>query len=435
MIDAPAGALAVALGLQFRLQQTERIPLSNRQQLEIQARDKLIRHALQSVPYYRDHPLIKAMGQHIRWADFPILSREQLQANSDSLISQAPPAEHGRHYEFRSSGSTGRPVKSISSDYAQLFWRALTVRDHQWSRRDLSGHMAMIKYHGPDEHRYPGSRQSNWGQATHMLGYSGQMSTLNSREPLERQYQWLCEIQPDYLLTYPSNLQELARLHLKLAKPLKLRGVSTLGENMTPELRQLVHNAFGCRLTDMYSSQEVGYMALQCPKHDHYHVMSENCLLEVLDEQNQPCHPGETGRVVVTTLQNYVMPLIRYEIGDYAVAGSGCDCGITLPVIERIIGRTRNLMTYPDGRRSWPSYNPMALMDLLPDGRYQLEQTAADSLVLHVMTAVDISTTLEQQIREIIQQAAGYPFRISICKEEDLPRSASGKYEEFISRI
>lgn len=435
MIEAPSGPLAVALGLQYRLQQTESLPKNNRKQLEKQSLDRLLSHALKTVPYYRDHPVIKTMGNQIDWSSFPILTRELLQANSNTLLSSAPPANHGRHFEFRSSGSTGRPVKSVSSDYSQLFWRALTVRDHHWAKRDLGKHMAIIKFHGPEEHMYPGTRQQNWGQATHILGYSGPMSILNSCEPLERQYQWLCENKPDYLLTYPSNLQELARLQKEKGKRLHLKGVSTLGENMTPELRQLVKDAFDCRLTDMYSSQEVGYMALQCPKHDHYHVMSENCLLEILNDKNQPCRPGEMGRVVVTTLQNYIMPLIRYEIGDYAIAGHGCDCGITLPVIERVIGRTRNLMSFPDGRKSWPSYNPMALMDIIPDGRYQLEQTTPEDLILHVMTEAEITEQLSQQVIEIIQKAAGHPFRIQIKKETDLPRSASGKYEEFISRI
>ncbi|MED5442247.1 MAG: hypothetical protein VYA77_13125 [Pseudomonadota bacterium] len=183
----------------------------------------------------------------------------------------------------------------------------------------------------------------------------------------------------------------------------------------------------------MYSSQEIGYIALQCPKYDHYHIQQESCMVEILDENNQPCPPGVMGRVVVTTLQNYIMPLIRYEIGDYAVPGEGCDCGITLPVIKHIAGRTRNLLTYPDGRKTWPSYNPMALMEIFPLARFQLEQTAVNDITFRVMTEVEISSDAEQQAIKIIQDAMRHPFNITVEKADDLPRSAGGKYEEFKS--
>jgi phenylacetate-CoA ligase len=105
-------------------------------------------------------------------------------------------------------------------------------------------------------------------------------------------------------------------------------------------------------MVDMYTCQEAGYLALQCPDHPHYHVQSENVLLEVVDDQGLPCAPGEVGRVLVTSLNNFATPLIRYEIGDYAEVGAACSCGRGLPVLKRIMGRYRNLLTLPDGTRA-----------------------------------------------------------------------------------
>lgn len=435
MIDVPTSNISVALAMQYRLQQTEKIPKQQRKKLQNQAISKLLNHALTTVPYYRDHPQLQAMKGNIEWMNLPILTREILQKNTEQLLSTTPPENHGKHYEFRSSGSTGRPVKTFSSDYAQLFWRAITVREHLWANRNLAGRMATIKYFGDSKHKYPGIKQASWGSSTQILGYQAEMAILNSSESLERQYDWLTEVQPDYLLTYPSNLQELARIHLQKNRPIPLKNISTLGENVSPELRVLVNQAFGCKISDMYSSQEVGYMALQCPKHDHYHVQLENCIVEILDSNNKPCRPGEMGRVVVTTLQNYVMPLIRYEIGDYAIPGHGCDCGIQLPVIQRIIGRTRNLVTYPDGRKSWPSYNPMALMDIFKDARFQLVQTAINEITLQVQTEQIITKEIKEQATNIIQSAMGHPFNILIHATDNIQRAPSGKYEEFKSEI
>ena len=433
MIDIPSGPEAAALALQFKLQQSEKWPRHQRKAAQDKCLSNILSHAIQTVPYYNEHPDIKAMGANLNWNKIPILTREKLQQNTERLLRTAPPKSHGRAYEFRSSGSTGRPVKAFSSDYAQMFWRAFTARDHIWSNRNMSGKIATIKYHDPEKLRYPGAHQSGWGPSTNALGYAGQLIALNSCEAVEKQYQWLCENQPDYLLTYPSNLQELAALHKKNGKQLHLKGISTLGENLSSETRVLARETFRCRVSDMYSSQEVGYIALQCPKHDHYHIQQESCMVEILDDNNQPCPPGTMGRVVVTTLQNYIMPLIRYEIGDYAVPGEGCDCGITLPVIKHIAGRTRNLLTYPDGRKTWPSYNPMALMEIFPLSRFQLEQTAVNDITFRVMTEAEISSDDKQQAIKIIQDAMQHPFNITVEKADDLPRSAGGKYEEFKS--
>jgi phenylacetate-CoA ligase len=60
---------------------------------------------------------------------------------------------------------------------------------------------------------------------------------------------------------------------------------------------------------------------------------------EILDDADRPCAPGEVGRVVVSTLHNYAMPLFRYDLGDLAEVGPPCECGRTLPVLNRIVGR------------------------------------------------------------------------------------------------
>jgi phenylacetate-CoA ligase len=72
-------------------------------------------------------------------------------------------------------------------------------------------------------------------------------------------------------------------------------------------------------------------------------------LVEILDAQGRPCRPGEIGRVVATPLHNVAMPLLRYELDDYAEVGQACACGRGLPVIRRILGRRQNMLRLPDG--------------------------------------------------------------------------------------
>jgi phenylacetate-CoA ligase len=146
--------------------------------------------------------------------------------------------------------------------------------------------------------------------------------------PLSEQFDWLLDQKPDYLLTFPSNLLALIRLskerHVKLSA---LREVITLGEALDPAVREICEKEWGLPVVDAYSSQEFGMLAVQCPAASHYHVQSENVLVEILDERDEPCPPGQTGRLVITALHNFATPLIRYEIGDLAIPGESCACG------------------------------------------------------------------------------------------------------------
>src|SRR6202012_3802852 len=100
--------------------------------------------------------------------------------------------------------------------------------------------------------------------------------------------------------------------------------------------------------------------------HDHYHVQSEMLIAEVLRDDGTPCAPGEIGRLVLTDLCNFGMPMIRYEINDYAEVGALCDCGRGLPVLTRIMGRRRNMALDPDGRMFWPSFPTEDWYDAAP---------------------------------------------------------------------
>ncbi len=435
MIDIPQGHHAQAAGMQFLLQQSQKSAEHENHLQQQQALQKILHHAMSTVPYYQLHLKNLSKKNNFRWQDIPLLSRQQLQENHSQLISQAELKGHGQDIDFRSSGSTGRPVHLISTEYAQQYWQAFTLRDHLWAERDFSLDFAVIKNMSKDKGKYPGHTSSTWGPSSSSVFRTGPSYSLNSSETIATQYKWLSEKQPAYLVTYPSSLLELAKLELAQGKLKSLRNISSLGETLSPDTREFVQKAFGCKVYDMYSAQEIGYMALQCPKHEHYHIQSENCLVEILDENNNPCPPGKIGRVVVTSLHNYRMPLIRYDIGDLAIAGNTCDCGITLPVIKRILGRNRNLVIYPNGDKSWPSYNPMKLMDIFPNAQFQLLQTSLTELELRVNITTPLQESQIQAAQAVIRKAIGYDFNIAVHPVKNIERAASGKFEEFICQV
>lgn len=430
----PAANAALVLSVLHQLEQTQWLPAGKLLELQLGQLSVLLRHAFATVPYYKSRwagaydPTAPLTAERV--AQLPVLSRRDLQDRFADLRSTNPPAAHGAAEERRTSGSSGAPVRFLTTPLTGLMWNAITLRDHRWHRRDPGLKLAVVRREVED------ADVGNWGPATAGLVATGRSVGRSIRADAAAHLQWLLAERPAYLYTYPSLVAEMARLSLhEGVRPEGLREVRTLAESLGPGLRALVREAWDVPLTDLYSASEAGYLALQCPAHEHYHVQSENALLEVLDDDGRPCKPGEVGRVVATPLHNFAMPLVRYDIGDYAEVGTPCDCGRGLPVVKRILGRVRNMLTTADGKRYWPVFGTRAIMDAAPVLQHQFVQKAHDLVEARLVVRSPLSTDQENRFRERVQSQlpAGVRLRIAYC--ERIERSASGKFEDFVSEL
>ena len=430
----PGSEGATAFALQFQLERSQWLAPDEMRELQYRQLETLLRHAYATVPYYRSrwgsqYQPDAALTPE-RFARLPLLVRRDLQQNFDALKSTAIPPAHGQVTITRSSGSTGAPVQVLKTTLGEIMWRAQMLRDHRWHRRDLTGKLAATR------HRVPEVETEGWGPATDAVLTMGRSATLPINTDVDTQLDWLERQQPDYLLTYPSNAGELAKR--ALARDLRLprlREVRTMGELLDPEVRELCRQAWGVRVTDAYSSEEIGCMALQCSDYEHYHIQSEGVLLEVLDGSGRQCGPGEAGRVVVTSLHNFAMPLVRYELGDYAEAGPQCGCGRGLPVLARIMGRVRNVLVLADGRRYWPNFGSRSLTKIAPVLQHQFVQKAYDVIEARLVVAQTLTPLQEEELRRHLLSRLPAPFEIRFAYVDGIPRSAGGKFEDFMSEV
>ncbi len=431
----PGPGAASMLAVQYQLKESQWWPKEVLHASQHGQLRRLLAHAFATVPFYRER-FIKAgldpTAEPCREAFYtlPLLRRTEVQTAPDALLSRSVPPDHGRVIEHQTSGSTGRPIRTRGTVITQFFWNAITLRDHLWHGRDLMGKLASIRTTVKD------GRGSGWGPSTDVTFETGPSAALNIRADTATQIEWLKKEDPDYLLSHPSNILALARLSIeeRIRIP-SLKEVRTFGETVGPELREACMEAWGVKVVDAYSAQEIGYIALQCPASECYHIQSESVLVEILGADGRPCAPGETGRVVITTLHNFAMPLIRYEILDYAEAGGPCACGRGLPVIKRVLGRTRNMVTLPDGRQHWPSFPAEKWSPVAPIRQIQLVQRSRTDITARIAADRALGPGEEGQLTVVLQESLGYRFRITFEYLDEIPRKANFKYEDFVSEI
>jgi len=431
----PAGGAAAMLALQFQLEQSQWWPSDKLQAHQFRQLSLLLRHAQATVPYYQSRlaGVVRDREGGLTLDAFralPLITRSDIQDAGNALLSRAVPPDHGAIARGETSGSTGRPIIYYGTNITQLFWRAFTLRDHLWQRRDFSGKLAAIRW-SPGNQEFVG-----WGPATDGLYDTGPSAVLKIDTPIAEQLTWLRGQDPDYLLSYASNIADLARAFITCGARLpRLKEMRSIAEVVTPELRRLCHEAWGVPLVDVYSAQEVGYIALQCPDRPHFHLQSENVLVEVLRDDGRLCDAGETGRIVLTTLNNFAMPLIRYDIGDYAVVGAPCPCGRTLPVLERVMGRVRNMLVFPNGEKRWPLGDLVKLREITGVRQYQYVQKSRDRLELRMVVDNNYDRAQERALAAIVQGKFCYPFQLDFVYVDQIGRSAGGKFEDFVSEL
>ena len=436
----PSQSARSLLMLQFQFQQTEWMPRQHILDMQLAQLGHVLQHCWKTVPFYRLR-LEQAgydPGQPASWdllRRLPALTREEIQDAGVALHSKAVPRSHGRLTSTSTSGSTGKPVVTRGTELNKLFWQGITLREHVWRGRDLTKKLCVIRGRPRGQAEYPGELRKTWGGVEAVVCETGPAALLNQMTPADQQLDWLVQHDPSYLLTLPPIVFELAKMCLERNITLRsLLEVQTLGGVVTQEMRDTVHAAWGVPLVDMYSAQEVGYIALQSPDHQHYLVQAENIIVEVIDDNGEWVGPGQLGKVLVTPLHNFAMPLLRYDLGDYAEIGNPCPEGRSLPILNQILGRARNMMTLPDGRRVFPAL-ASGWFSGFPVRQFQIVQKSLDHIEAVVVLRQPIDSETQEKMRAAIAKKLCAPFHISFRYVPEIERSSSGKFEDFRSEL
>lgn len=399
----------------------------------------LIWHAYSSVPYYQK--LLKLSGVHpsqIRTKEdlskIPLLNKLDVSENLYMDLFSIGHIKKEMH-KIATSGSTGQPFVTYA-DRRQLEMRfATTLRALEWTGWKFGDRQLRLW------HQRLGM---SWIQA-----FKERFDALLLRRKfipafeltevaLEKLIHELNIYKPKLIDGYAESLNFLA-IYLKKGGKLafKPKAVMSSAQMLTSNTRKEIEESLETRVFDKYGAREFSGIAYQCAFSEHHHVMDESYIVEILID-GKPAKPGETGEIVITDLNNYSVPLIRYRIGDLAVAvdNSGpCPCGRSLSRIGDIQGRTQAIVYCNNGRwlpgtffaHFFKDYDSIVL-------HFQIIQEDRNGFTLKIVKGYQWNQKDWEELINNLREYVG-ETQIQIDFVENIPLLKTGKRTPVISHL
>jgi phenylacetate-CoA ligase len=330
-------------------------------------------------------------------------------------------------------GSTGQAVTIAKNADALARERAATWRAYEWAGVNI----------GDVQARFWGTPLSRRGKLFYRtvdyISNRVRLSAFNlTASALDEYYHKLKRLRPAYLYGYVSMIVDFAR-HIEANKyePIpNLKSIITTSEILDTTSRNLIESAFKVRVFNEYGCGEVGSIAHEC-EYGSMHIMAENLIIET-DFSGSP--GDKSGKILVTDLHNTAMPLIRYDLGDYAtLTNKPCACGRGLPVISKIHGRAYDIVIDPSERRHHPEILMYIFESLkaenAPIQQFQVTQTDIDLLNITIVPGDGYGNHTEKDIRNRIAHDIHPGFRINFLCSESIQREKSGKLRIIKSEL
>jgi phenylacetate-CoA ligase len=393
---------------------------------------RVLARAYESVPYYRrrfDDEGVDPADLRVPadLAAFPLLSRDEVRAHAEALMS--PLAARARFRWNASGGSTGAPLRFIESAQAQSRAIANELRTWRWYGLGRGTRVALV-----------------WGADRDVAPHASAADLRNrllGRRPLNAFYldEERCrafasvveEFAPAVIYGYGSALCRLARFVVAgavrwRARPLAIRSTA---EVLAPADRALIEGALGGPVYDYYGARDAGPIAAECRARAGLHVFSDTTWVEIVRPDGSACAPGEVGEVVVTKLHEHLMPFIRYRTGDRAAFADGaCACGRRLPRIAALQGRVGDLVRAPAGHEIHGEFFAHLFYGVGGVASVQVRQTAPHKLVILVEPAGTPDADALERVRAAAAERFGARARddVELRLVEHIVPGPSGKH-------
>jgi phenylacetate-CoA ligase len=396
--------------------------------------EELVRHANDNVPYYKD--LFSREGLRLdrisdpdNFKKIPFLTKDIIRDPSNNLMATNINRKYAKPNS--TSGSSGSNLKFFS-DMSVFDVQAMLFRNIEWMGLNFFDRKVIIWGASWDvslANKFIPSIKQKLKKQVVLSGY--RLSDKTIRE----YHQFITKFKPKLIRSYPSILFTIAEYFEQNNLAYYPVAIESAGEKLHPFQREKIEQVFKTKIFDFYGARDIPLIAQECEAHHGLHVMMENVLLEVVDDGGNPMEEGE-GDLVLTHLHNKVMPFIRYKIGDRArISKRTCTCGRNLPLIEEVIGRSFEIIEFPNGNKVGGSFWTLVMRSVPGVKDFQVVQEAIDQITINYISEEGNIKESLNNLKKRIEEYSGPRLKINFNEVDESPLTKGGKFQFVVSNI
>jgi phenylacetate-CoA ligase len=401
--------------------------------LKVRKLKALLQHAYENVPFY--HQSFKESG--FRPADFnrleelrkiPILQRSSIKLRRKEL--SARNVRKADLERWRTNGTTAAPLQFFRPKIDVSWGTAAELRGYSWAGFITGDKSVFVGRMKPGDHHIFENR---------IKLFLSRAKLLNSHGLSEKSLESFCSrikrFKPDYMYSRATPITNLVAVYLLENNPsaMHLKAVFTTGQTLLPHYRRNIEEAFKCKVYNWYGTAEMSHVAAQCGYHDALHITEENVLVETL-KNGEPAAPGEEAKVLLTNLNNFAMPFIRYDIGDSGViVDDECSCGRKLQLFNPI---GRHYETFVHSNGAFTVFRDVqTVLEDVPVKDFQIIQESLDEIVIRLVTMDGYTEAHTESILKNITRKAADIAKVRVEVVDSLQYVGSGKIHHLVSKI
>ncbi len=362
--------------------------------------------------------------------NLPILTKNDIRQHSDEILSTSFPKTD--LIPAKTGGSTGEALQVYCDRKGVEMRAAAALRSDEWSGWKLGEPVAAV-----------------WGNPPRPVTLKNKLRRwLKDRviylDTMRVDDQAIDTFLAEWKIMRPGMLYGHAHSVFILCEALQQRGLTldptgivATSMMLIESERRVIEQVCGIKVTNRYGCEEVSLIACECEQHRGMHLNADHNIVEFLRDDGTPCGPSEDGRIVVTELVNFGMPMIRYEVGDRGVPSERvCPCGRGLPLMEHVTGRVADFLVATDGHKvAGISIIENTLTRLPGIQQMQVVQEEARKLQVNLVPGPDFSGETEKKLTASLQEYLGAEVAVHVTKVKRIPQEESGKYRFTICRI
>jgi phenylacetate-CoA ligase len=412
-------------------------PLDKLEALQIEKLNALWTHAIENVPYYGKISGEIGLGKNglvslSELSKIPLLTKDIIRKEKENFY--AGNIDKSRFVKDSTSGSSGSNFFFFNDANKRPLYEALEIRKYDFMGVSKFDRELVIWGSSFDIKK---SKDRRFGELKNWIKNKKIISGYNlSDEGIENIYKTLISFNPKIIKSYPSILMTVCEYFNKTGYKFEAKAVHIGGEKLYDFQRKLIEETFNCPVYDYYAARDMKQVACNCTEKNGLHVFMENVIFEVVDENGNPMEEGE-GDIVLTDLHNYAMPFIRYKIGDRAKISKNrkCKCGRNLQIIDEIIGRTFEIIEFPNGNRVGGTFWTLILKSIPGIKDFQVIKKESNKILIKYTSETPGSIKNFKELINNIHKFSGNDLILEFNEVDNIPVTKAGKMQFVISEI